>query len=145
MFRLIAGVIVGYVVMAVLIIAAFGLAILSPDFAFEKERFEVTPAWLAISLATSIVAAIVGGFVAVWIGKRRAASYALAVLAFVLGMGSAVDNLKKPRPAETESPIGMTFEQRASKTAQPNWYAFTLPLIGVAGIILGGRICKERR
>jgi hypothetical protein len=138
MLRLIAGVIVGYVVMAILIVAAFSLSIVSPDFAFEKERFDVTPGWIAYSLFASFVAAMAGGFVAAWIGKRRAA-YATAILAFVLGMGSAVDNLKKQRPAESESPVGLTAIERASKAVQPVWYAFTLPFVGATGIVIGGR------
>jgi len=143
MFRLIVGVVVGYIVMSILIIAVFSLSIVLPDFAFEKDRFDVTIEWIVFTLVAGFISAIVGGFVAAWIGKRRAA-YATAIVAFVLGMGGAVDNLKKERPAESDSPAGMTTMERGNKAVQPNWYAFTLPILGATGIVIGGRLRCDR-
>ena len=141
MFRLIVGVVIGYIVMSILVVVAFSLSIGLPDFAYEKDRFEVTTGWIAYTLVASFIAAAAGGFVSARIGKRPAA-YATAIVAFVLGMGLAVDNLKKERPAETDSPAGMTAMERGKKAVQPNWYAFTLPFVGAAGLVIGGR-CRK--
>jgi hypothetical protein len=140
MFRSIVAVVAGYLVMVVLVIAAFSLSIVAPDFAFQKDSFEVTAAWLVFTLAVSFAAAIVGGFVCAWIARRRSATHALAALAIVLGLGGAVSNLTKERPTASESAAGLSVMARSERAVQPNWYAFALPFVAAAGILIGGRL-----
>jgi hypothetical protein len=144
MFRSIVAVVVGYLVMAVLTLLAFGLSLIAPDFAFEKDRFDVTPAWLVFALAATLVAAVVGGFVTVVIARRRSAVYALAALVIVLGFGSAAGNLTRDRPLADESAAGLSAVNRGKRAVQPTWYAFTLPIVGAAGVVIGGRLIRER-
>src|SRR5262245_56274280 len=142
MFRSIAAVVVGYLVMVVLVILAFSIAFVAPNFAFRTDSFDVTLGWLAFALASGLAAAIVGGFACALIARRRSATHALAALAIVLGLGGAVSNLSKERPAATESAAGLTAMERSKRAVQPHWYAFALPFVGAIGIVIGGRLRK---
>ncbi|HJZ90374.1 MAG TPA: hypothetical protein VKE40_05845 [Gemmataceae bacterium] len=141
MFRFIIAVVVGYLVMVVLVVATSSVAFVVPDVAFQKDSFDVTHGWLAYALAVGLVAAVAGGFVAARIARRRRAAAILAALALIIGLLSAVGNLRRERP--TGSPAGLTTTERASRMVQPTWYAFTLPFVGAAGVLVGGR-CARR-
>jgi hypothetical protein len=141
MGRLILAVLLGYLVMAVCVMLAFSVAFVAPDFAFEKDSYEVTPAWIGYALLLSFVAAAVGGFVAVWLAGRpdARAAVALAGVVFLLAVGSAVVQLGRDRPEAKPAEIAREgMMERASKAVQPTWYAFTLPFLGAAGALLGG-------
>jgi hypothetical protein len=144
MVRLLIAVVVGYVVMTVLVLAAFSLALLAPGFAFQPETFDVNPAWLVWTLATGLVAATAGGFVAVAVARRRRAAWVLACLVPVLGLLSAGMNLTHEPPPSSESAAGLSVVERARRTVQPTWYAFTLPFLGACGVLAGGLVRRER-
>jgi hypothetical protein len=130
--------------MAVLVMAAFSVALVAPDLAFQAGTFDVTPGWLAYTLTASLAAAAVGGFVAAVVGRSRAVR-ALAVLVVVVGLGSAVNNVRRERPAATEDPSGLSVTERAMKAVQPTWYAFALPFLAAAGVLLGGQVRGRER
>src|SRR5262249_48594153 len=119
MFRFIIAVVVGYLVMVVLVVATSSVAFVVPDVAFQKDSFDVTHGWLAYALAVGRVAAVAGGFVAARIARRRRAAAILAALALIIGLLSAVGNLRRERP--TGSPAGLTTTERASRMVQPTW------------------------
>lgn len=141
MGRTIAGVVVGYLSMVVVVIIGFSLSLVAPEFAFQKDSLDVTSGWLAYTLGLSLVAAFLGGFVAVVIGRQRRTAKALAILVFSLGMFGAVANAMKEKPTK-EDLAAMTVQERGSKAVQPIWYSFLLPFIGAGGILLGGRLRK---
>jgi hypothetical protein len=143
MIRFIAGLVAGYVAMAVLVITGFSLAMIVPDFAFKPDSFDVTLRWIAYTLFVSIVAAMCGGFVAVLIAHRQSAAIVLAAVAFAIGMISAATNLARERPAP-ESLAGLSTFERAKHAKQPDWYAFLLPFVAAGGIALGGQ-CRIPR
>jgi hypothetical protein len=144
MVSLIGAVVVGYLVMAVFVMAAFSLALVAPDLAFEAGSFDVTPGWLAYTLVASLAAAAAGGFAAAAVGRTRAVRV-LAVLVVVVGLSSAVNNLRRERPAATDDPSSLSVTERAMKAVQPTWYAFTLPFLAAAGVLLGGLIRGHER
>jgi hypothetical protein len=145
MVRLFFAVAVGYVVMTVLVVAAFSLALLAPGFAFQPETCDVTPAWLIWALATGLAGAVASGFVAVAVARRRRAAWVLAGLVLVLGLVSAGMNMTRERPPSSESAAGLSALERAGRAVQPTWYALTLPLLGACGVLAGGLVRRERR
>ena len=139
MFRFIVAVVVGYLVMAVLVVAAFSVAVVAPDFAFRADSLDVTAGWLVWTLAASVVAAGAGGFVAAVVARRRSAATALAGLVLGAGLLSAVGNLAKEWPAG-ESAARPNVPERAARAVQPVWYSFLLPVLGAGGVLAGGRL-----
>jgi hypothetical protein len=147
MFRIFVAVIVGYLAMGAIVAATFLLALRVPGFAFKDTGdgpIEASPALLAVSLVGSVLAAVVGGFVAAIISRGRRAVWILAGLMFAFGILSAVGNEYRPRPT-TESMAGKSVQERAAQGVQPTWYAFTLPFLGAFGAIVGGRLRKRNQ
>jgi hypothetical protein len=77
--------------------------------------------YLVASLVFSFLGAVLGGWLAARIGSAApfAHACALAALTAVLSVISAV---------------------QAPAAAQPGWYAIVVGIIGVAGVLLGGRL-----
>ncbi|HXH07038.1 MAG TPA: hypothetical protein VNI83_10655, partial [Vicinamibacterales bacterium] len=68
--RAVLGAVLGYVIIAVLVMAAQTIAyvLLGADGAFRPGTFEVSPQWIAVSLAISLAAAVAGGWSATAVG-----------------------------------------------------------------------------
>ena len=146
MVRKIVGVVVGYVVMALLIFATFSAAylVMGADAAFKPGTYEVSGLWLIVSFVLSLVAAAVGGYVCALISRSRKAPLALAGLVLILGILVAIpiltagaDRFKVPREGNVSNMEAM------QKAQQPGWVALLNPLIGAAGIIIGARLRQK--
>lgn len=120
MGRIVLGIVMGYIVMALWVMATMFLAarmLGSPG---------VSAGWLAINFVLSFVGAYIGGSFALRFGRERGAVAVrgLTVLVLLFGLGTAVMELASDVPGPLE---------------QPTWYTFIIPFIGAAGIMLGGR------
>jgi hypothetical protein len=96
---------------------------------------------MVFTLAMGVVAAVLGGFVAALVAGRHAwrAVLALAAIAFVLGVASAVYGLSKAPPTvSAEETARMTPMEKAAIAREPVWYAFQLPFLSSGGILAGG-------
>jgi hypothetical protein len=140
MLRVLVSVVLGYLVMTAIVMAAFSLVLIAPDFAFQRGRFDVRASWLVYTLAASAFAAAAGGWVAAEFGRTTRAPLVFAALILVMGLASAWQNSTRPRPPETLSPSGMSAVERASHAVQPGWYALVLPFLGAGAGVLGGRL-----
>src|SRR5262245_24121323 len=100
MLRLIAAVLIGYFVTAVVVILTSSLAYVVPDFAFHAGGSEVTMGWLIYSLFTGFIAAVAGGVVTRMVARTqsRAAVLVLAGICLFLGLAMAVGNLGQESP-----------------------------------------------
>ena len=145
MLRTLAAVVVGYLVIALFIFATFSLvyAALGPSFAFRPGTVDVTAGWMVVATVLNVVAAILGGLVAAKIGRSPAAVNGLAGLVLVLGVVSAVLVMNAPAKALPDRPL--TTMEAAAFAKQPTWYSFLLPVIGVAGVLIGGSLAKKKR
>jgi heme/copper-type cytochrome/quinol oxidase subunit 3 len=143
MLRMIGAVVAGYLAMAVLVFCLLTAAYLTmgTDAAFRPGSYDVSTTWLAASLPLSFVAAVAGGYVAAMLAKRRwrKAAVALAALVLVLGIVSAVMEANKP-----DAPAARTGDvpnmQAMMSARQPFWVCLVMPLIGVAGTLVGARL-----
>jgi hypothetical protein len=134
-------VVVGYVAMAVVIMISFTLAwlALGADGSFAPGTYEVSGAWIAMSIVVGLLAAILGGFVCTAIAMSATPPKVLAAVVLVLGFALAIPGLGGGRvPAERPADVSMTEANRNAE--QPVWLALLNPLIGAAGVLVGARL-----
>ncbi|MCI0453146.1 MAG: hypothetical protein L0Z51_12310 [Candidatus Latescibacteria bacterium] len=143
MGRNIAGVVVGYLVMFVVVMATFTgvFFVLGADRAFRAGSFEVTGLWIFVSTILSLAAAILGGLVAMRIGKGPRAAHLLAIVVVVLGVILAIPTLDAPEPGEPRTG-DVTSSEAMMKAQQPPVVSFLNPVIGAVGVLLATRLRK---
>ncbi len=142
MLKNIGSVILGYLVMFVVVFVGLTAAYLAmgADRAFKPGVYDVTGLWLAVMFAVSLGAAFAGGKVCALIAKNAKAVFGLAGLVLILGLLSAVPALTAAG-AETKPRTGDVPNLEAMmKAKQPAWVALLLPVIGIAGVLVGGRM-----
>jgi hypothetical protein len=143
MLRIIASAIVGYLVVFLCLFALCTGAYLAmgTEAAFQPGSYQVTTTWIAVSLVLSFAAGIVGGFVSKLIARTQTGPRALAGLVLVLGLAMAAMVAMSP-PPPTERAASVPNMEAMMKAQTPVWVAVLSPLIGVAGVLLGGRLKK---
>ncbi len=147
MLRSILAVVVGYIVMAAVVMLTFTAAFFAPGLVFETHGIGVTLPFLVFSLAMGAVAAALGGIVAALIAGKHArrAVLALVAIVFVLGLASAVYGLfRVPPTVSAEEVARMTPMEKAAIGQEPVWYSFLVPFLGSAGILAGGWLASRR-
>tara|TARA_Y100001933_G_C18814941_1_gene486665 strand:+ start:108 stop:581 length:474 start_codon:yes stop_codon:yes gene_type:complete len=146
MLRSIAGVIVGYIALAVALFVAFSLMymILGTDGAYKPGSWEVSTTWSIGALIIGFFVALLGGFVCKLVsGRRRGAVVAMAVLIAVLGTLEFVMQMNREPPAEPR-PEQVATMDAAAKSSTPLWVAGTNVLIGTVGVLIGGNVVRSR-
>ena len=141
MFRSIAAVVVGYLVMFLLVFTLFTAAYLAmgTEAAFTPGTYEVSTLWVVISFVLGLVAALVGGYVCAAIARRGKAPLALAALVLGLGILFAIPVLTAPR--ESAPRTGGVPNLEAMQNARtPGWVALLNPFVGAVGVLLGARL-----
>ncbi len=152
-FRAIAGVIVGYIVMfaAVFVMLSVAWWILKADGAFmEAPSWEHSTKWVVASFVTALAAAIIGGVVCALIAvKGSKAPIALVVFILIMGVILGVGQVatqnseEQPPPRTAETPM---FE--AMQNAQvPMLLLIANPIVGAIGALIGARLrgSKDQR
>lgn len=147
MLRGIAAVIAGYIALFLFTMISFSLFYMAAGatFAYEPGTTVASTGWIAGALVLSLIAAIIGGWVAARIARSSRAALALAGLILVLGLVSAFMTQGVTRAL----PEGRTIEslsvlEAAQYTSQPGWYNFLIPFIGAAGALAGGTLATRR-
>ena len=145
MIRAILAVIVSYVLMFVLIFLAFTgvYLVLRADGAFKPGSFEASSAWIAIAFVVNSVVAVIGGMVCAAIAKGGKAPIALAAVVFVLGLLLAIPSLMVQKAGAVRAGDVPMFEAM-QKAKEPPWVPLTFPIVGVIGVLIGGKL-KGRR
>jgi uncharacterized membrane protein len=143
--RTVIAVIVGFVSMAVF---TFALSIapwylFGVDTVLEQGRFETTPLITVYSVAIAFIGALLGGLIVKQIGRRMAGVVILAFLGLIVGTANAIGQINKPEPGARESDV--TVMQAMSARKEPEWFTFLIPVVGVAGVLIGGRIGRPMK
>ncbi|MBX3373166.1 MAG: hypothetical protein KF817_04970 [Phycisphaeraceae bacterium] len=146
MIRAIASAILGYLVMAMLVVAGIGLVwvTMGPGFAFAGESTVASPVWCIVMLGFGLAAAVVGGFVAAAVGgsRRRHATNILLGIVLVLGLVTFAMQLggeAQPLP-DGRRVADLTFVEAGQLAFSPAWYNAGVIVVGLAGVWLGSRI-----
>jgi len=145
MIRAILAVIVSYVLMFVLMFLAFTgvYLVLRADGAFKPGSFEASSTWIAIAFVVNFVVAVIGGMVCAAIAKGGKAPIALAAVVFVLGLLLAIPSLMVQKADVVRAGDVPMFEAM-QKAKEPPWVPLTFPIVGVMGVLIGGKL-KSRR
>ncbi len=142
-------VIVGYVTMAawVSVVMTVAFALLGVDFVFVGGTTQVSQNWVILALALSLIGALIGGVVAAWVGRspRNRPVFALAAMVLALGLLVAAGHWNASRAGDAGAtpqplPESVSFREAAASGVAPMWYHLAVPLIGYAGVMLGGRL-----
>ena len=143
MLRNILGAIAGYVVMFFFIFLTFSAAylLMGADTAFGPGGYDVTMTWILVSTVLGFIAALVAGYVAAAIGRSGTAVKILAGIVLVLGLLTAVMVAMSPKPADPRTADTPNMEAM-TRAQTPLWVAILNPLIGVAGVLVGGGMRK---
>lgn len=147
MLRNIGGVIVGYILMALVIFLTFTIAylLMGVGNAFKPDTYEVSTLWLVVSFILAFGAAMLGGYVCAAIAGEGRAPLILAVLVIVIGVLAAVPALRADsagrdrltRPAEVSN------MQAMQNAVQPGWVAVLNPIIGAGAVLLGASLRRK--
>lgn len=150
MLRTIAGVVVGYIVIALCVFGVLTIAFISlgPDWAFQEGSYHVSIGWALMMLAAGFAAALVGGLVCRAIaGRHRRAISALAVVIVLLGGLDAA--LRLSAPARTDAELVRAEDtpvfEAAGKAQSPVWMGIANPIVGVAGVLLAGALRRSAK
>jgi ABC-type transport system involved in multi-copper enzyme maturation permease subunit len=147
MLRIIAGIIVGYVVMAILVIATFFITIAAMgwDGVLQPGSYWTTNTFNMIVLTGGFTAAIVGGAVCMLIARNSKATFVLVAIVLALGIGGAVMNMNRPEPpARTTPPSEISLEDLNAHGKEPTWFAFGKVVIAAAGLLIGSSLVSRK-
>lgn len=146
MVRSILGVIVGYIVMFVLQVAAFMTiyTIVGPDWSFEPASYQASMRWTIMQFVVVFITAAIAGLICAIIARGGKAPLVLAAVVFVLGCLLGVAALVG-RPADThEVRTGNVPNMEAMQKARhPTWVIFAGPIIGALGVMAGGKLKRN--
>ena len=146
MLRSVLGVIVGYIVMFILQVAAFMTiyTIVGPNWSFKPGSYQASTRWTVMQFAVVLVTCIIGGLICAVIARGGKAPLALAVVVLVLGFGLAILGTAL-RPADThEVRTGSVSNMEAmNKARHPTWVLFLGPVIGAVGVVIGGKLRRR--
>jgi Ca2+/H+ antiporter len=140
MFKLVGGVILGFI--ATFVTEFFVLTglflLLGTDRTFAPGSYDVTALWMIAHLLVVFIAAIAGGKVCAIISQRSAAVKTLAALLLILGIIGSMPSLRAGTPTARTGEVGNF--QAIAFAKEPTWFLLLVPLVGVAGILNGGRV-----
>lgn len=143
MLRSVLAVIVGYVVMFVVQVAAFMTiySLVGANWSFKTGSYQASTRWTAMQFAVILVTAIIAGLVCALIARGGKAPLALAVVVLVLGFLLAILGTAL-RPADThEVRTGDVPNMVAmSKARHPAWVVFLGPVVAAVGVVIGGKL-----
>ena len=146
MVRSVLAVILGYILMFILQVAAFMTiyTLMGPDWSFKPASYQASTPWTAMQFGVIVVTAIIGGLICAAIAKGGRAPLVLAAVVLVLGLGLAVLSTAL-RPADThEVRTGNVPNMEAmSKARHPVWVVFLGPFLGAAGVVIGGKLKRR--
>jgi fatty acid desaturase len=145
MVRSVVGVILGYILMSILQIIAFMsiYSMMGADWSFRPGTYEASTAWTAMQFTVVLVTAVIAGFVCAAVAKGGKAPLALAGLVLVLGFALGVATMTM-RPDAHEARAGnVSNMDAANKARHPAWVILLGPIIGAAGVLIGGKLKRR--
>jgi hypothetical protein len=146
MLRAVAGVVLGYLAMAVLVFTLLTTAYfaMGADLAFRPGTYEISYTWAAVMFVVGLGAAIIGGLVCARVSRLPKPPLALAGLVLVLGFVHAIPAMTNPPTTGGERGGDVSNFDAMMKAKEPLWTMLVHPVIGAAGVLLGARIKAVR-
>src|ERR1043166_6891095 len=138
MVRSVLGVIVGYIVMFILQVAAFMTiyTIVGPDWSFKPGSFQASTRWTVMQFTVILICAI--------IARGGKAPLVLAGVVLVIGLAlGALSTGMRPVDAHEVRRGNVPNMEAMSKARHPMWVVFLGPVIGALGIVIGGKLKRS--
>ena len=146
MLRRVLAVIVAYILMFILQVAAFMTiyTLMGANWSFKPSSYQASTRWTAMQFAVVLVTAIIGGLICTAIAKGGRAPLLLAAVVLVLGLGLALLSTALRPPETNEVRTGNVPNMEAmSKARHPTWVLFLGPVIGAVGVVIGGKVRRR--
>lgn len=147
MGKIVGGLLLGYVTMfvAVFLLFSAGYLLLGTDGSYQAGSWDVSFAWVILSIVVGLGAAVAGGYVCAFISSDPKATQALVGLVVVLGLLMALPAVMggSSEVATTMRPDTVGLFDAMINAKQPNWLAFLNPLLGAVGIVIGSRLKRS--
>jgi len=146
MVRSVLGVIVGYIVMFILQVAAFMTiyTIVGPDWSFKTGSFQASTRWTVMQFTVILITAIIAGLVCAIIARGGKAPLVLAGVVLVIGLAlGALSISMRPVDAHEVRRGNVPNMEAMSKARHPMWVVFLGPVIGAVGILIGGKLKRQ--
>ena len=125
---------------------ALAWMVLGQSFAFHEGMTTATTGWCLVTVGLGFVGAVLGGLVAAVIARGPTPVRVLASLVVILGLAQAIAYQVLPADDEAtvEEEVGeLSLLEAASMSTPPTWYTFTLPFVGMFGVLAGGSMKKR--
>lgn len=138
--RLIAGAFVGYVASRLLVAGSMASIQhwLGNDRIFLPGLYDYSPTLILLSLAVTLVSALIGGAACVFIAGARRAGHFCAGIVLILGITSAASTVRRPDPGPR--PPAVTSLEAARHSRPPTWLAIATPVLAAAGVLAGSQL-----
>lgn len=146
MLRSVLGVIVAYILMFILQVAAFMTiyTMMGADWSFKTASYQASTRWTVMQFVVIFVTAAIGGLACALIARGGKAPLVLAAVVLVLGFALGVLGTAM-RPADThEARTGNVANMEAmSKARHPMWVVFLGPVVAALGVVVGGKLKRR--
>ncbi len=135
-------IIAGYIAIALIIMLIFTLAykLMGADGAFKSGTYEVSALWIGVSIFTSLVAAVIGGYITTLLSRDFKAGVGLAVLLLFLGLFNAYHQDRKDGATSRQRAGDISNTEAMMNAREPLWVAVVNPILGAIGVLAGARL-----
>jgi hypothetical protein len=146
MARSIIAVVVGYILMVILGVAAFMTiyTLMGANWSFKPASYQASTRWTVMQFVVTLVTAGIAGLICAVIARGGKAPLALAAVVLALGFLFAVLGTTMRPPDTHEVRTGSVPNMVAmSKARHPAWVMFLGPFIGAVGVVIGGKLRRR--
>jgi hypothetical protein len=142
MLRSILAIIASYVVMFIFLFAAFTgcYFALGAEGAFQTDSYEVSTAWIALTVVVCLLAGTLGGFLCAAISRSKRTCQVFAFIVFFLGLLACIPALKRNPDAPNVRAGEVTNMEAMGLAVSPMWLHLLTPVLSAAGVLLGARL-----
>ena len=136
--------VLGYVVMFAVSFPLFWLmwVVLGADGSFQPGSWQVSGAWVALSILLGGIVSTAGGFSC---SKLAASRQAVAILIGVVILFAILAALPDAATDLGVRPDGVSMFDAMTSAQQPRWMQWINPVIGVIGVLFGATLEESRR
>jgi len=144
MLKSIVGIVVGYVVMALVGFAVYTAAYfgLGVDRVFEPDSYAISGLWIGLMIAITVIAGILGGLTCAAISKNQTTGLIFALIVFGLNLVMALRHIMQDQRPTVRT--GDVPNLQAMQMAQPpNWFCILNPILAGVSVLMGSRMKKS--
>ena len=147
MARSIIGLIVGYVLMFFLEIAAFSAvySMMGADWSFKTASYQPSTRWTLVQFIVVFVTAVVGGLVCQLIAGKGKSPLVLAGVVVVIGLAlGAMINSNSSADTRKMGTKDIPAMEAIRKAQHPVWVVLAESFLAAVGVIVGGSLKRVR-